>query len=138
MNKKITILFALIIITAAGAFLFLDSQPKLPNSVGEFQIQTVQFQGKPHRFLIADTPEKQEKGLMFFRSLPQADGMLFVFSEKQILSFWNKNTRMNLKLYWLNDDEIVGTSQLPSIEVSKEIVTVTSPKPANKVLEIPE
>ena len=44
---------------------------------------------------------------------------------------------MNLDLYWLDDDRIVGKSFLSLIEKSKEIITVSSPKEVNKVIELP-
>jgi hypothetical protein len=99
---------------------------------------TYSLNKKQYRLLIADTPAKWEKGLMFFRKLDRrVDGMIFLFPDRQYRSFWNKNTYMDLDLYWLNDEKVVGKSFLPSIEKSKEIVVVNSSKPVNKVIELP-
>lgn len=73
---------------------------------------------------------------MNYRKPVDFDGMLFILPNKNIQTFWNENTYMDLNLYWLDDDRVVGVSFLPSIEVSKGIVYVSSPKPANKVIEL--
>ena len=47
---------------------------------------------------IADTPEKQEKGLMFVKELPENEGMLFVFEQDEEQAFWMKNTLIPLDI----------------------------------------
>lgn len=89
-----------------------------------------------YKLLIADTPAKQEKGLMYVTKKDGFDGMIFIFPNKEYLTFWNKNTLVDLDLYWLDGDKVVGKSFLPSIEKSKNIISVSSPKPANRVIEL--
>lgn len=65
---------------------------------------TIFIQDKPFFTEIADTPEKQAKGLMF-RSCINADYcMLFVFAEEDMRSFWMKNTLITLDIIYLNSD----------------------------------
>lgn len=92
--------------------------------------------GKTYKFLVADTPEKWQKGLMYYRSLEGVNGMIFLFPDKQYRNFWNKNTYMDLNLYWLDDDVVIGQVLLPSIEKAKNLVVVHSPGLANKVIEL--
>ena len=73
---------------------------------------------------------------MFYKKPVDFDGMIFIFPEKEIKSFWNKNTFIDLNLYWIDDNKIIGKSFLPSILNSKEIVTVNSSEKVNKVVEI--
>ena len=97
------------------------------------------LEGKTYKLLIAKTPLKHQKGLMFYRSkkeLKGADGMIFIFSNKNYRTFWNKNTFLDLDVYWIDGDRIVGKDFLPSIEKTKEILIINSPKPVNKVVEI--
>ncbi len=56
---------------------------------------------------IADTPESRAKGLMGRKNLPDDRGMLFVFEEPGIYSFWMKNTLVPLDIIWLNEDKKV-------------------------------
>lgn len=102
-----------------------------------YVIEEYTLEGSVRHFLVADTREKQEKGLMFYRSLEGVDGMIFKFPSSNYQVFWNKNTYMDLKLHWINKGQVIGTSELPSIEKSKDIVTVTSPAEADTVIEIP-
>jgi uncharacterized membrane protein (UPF0127 family) len=85
---------------------------------------------------VADNSQEWSKGLMNYRKPVNFDGMIFIFPKKEIQSFWNMNTYLNLDLYWLDDDKVIGKSFLPSIENTKNIIYVNSPKPANKVIEI--
>ena len=91
---------------------------------------------KNYCLLTASNQIEWEKGLMFYKKPVDFDGMIFIFPEKEIKSFWNKNTFIDLNLYWIDDNKIIGKSFLPSILNSKEIVTVNSSEKVNKVVEI--
>jgi gamma-polyglutamate biosynthesis protein CapA len=84
----------------------------------------------------AKTPEEWQKGLMFVKKPVDYDGMIFIFPDKQIRSFWNQNTFLDLEVYWLDDDKIIGKDKLESIEKTKMIKTIQSPGPINKVIEL--
>ncbi|MFN4012918.1 MAG: DUF192 domain-containing protein [Aquificaceae bacterium] len=87
------------------------------------------------RLMIADTPEKQEKGLMGYRYLVGYDGMVFLYKDKRVRHFWNKNTYLELDLYWIEDNKLVGRSYLPPMDKAG-IIIVSSPKPVNTVVEL--
>ena len=97
------------------------------------------LEGKTYKLIIAKTPLEHQKGLMFYRDkkdLKGADGMIFIFPDKNYRTFWNKNTFLDLDVYWIDGDRIVGKDFLPSIEKTKEIFTISSPKPVDRVVEI--
>ena len=94
------------------------------------------IENKNHCLLTADNQEQWEKGLMFYKKPVDFDGMIFIFPEKQIRTFWNKNTYLDLDVYWLDDEKIVNKSYLPSILKSKKTVTVQSTGEVNRVMEI--
>jgi len=73
---------------------------------------------------------------MFYKKPVDFDGMIFIFPDKDYRTFWNKNTYLDLDVYWLNDDKVVGKSFLPSILKSKKVVTVGSGEEVNRVVEI--
>ena len=66
---------------------------------------------------IADTPEKQEKGLMFVKELPENEGMLFVFEQDEEQAFWMKNTLIDLDIVFIGSDRRV-TSVAPQVRHS--------------------
>lgn len=53
---------------------------------------------------IADTPARQEQGLMFVRDLPSRQGMLFPEGSPQVAHFWMKNTYIPLDMVFVGAD----------------------------------
>lgn len=67
---------------------------------------------KTYKVEIADTPEKQRKGLMGRESLPSDQGMLFIYDEPQDVSYWMKNTSVSLDIIFIDDDmEVISVKQ---------------------------
>jgi len=56
------------------------------------------------RVSVADTPHKQAKGLMFVDDMPFDQGMLFVFSNQRMLSFWGENTFIPLDIAFADSE----------------------------------
>ena len=88
---------------------------------------------------MADMPQKWERGLMNVKKLDAGiDGMIFIFPKKEMQTFWNKNTLMNLDIYWVDDKQIIGQDFLPAINnKNNEIKFITSPQAVDKAIEIP-
>ena len=101
-----------------------------------YKTTSYSIHGKKYHLLVADTPQKQEQGLMNVRRLENFDGMLFQFPRSGIQYFWNKNTFLDLQIYWINGESIMGITKLPSIEKSEELVIISSPQPVDKVIEL--
>lgn len=126
MNNKPVIIFILVLILYSAFFLIKPQEPT----------RIVKIENKTYNLLIADSPEEHSKGLMNVRKLNNADGMVFLFDDSQVRTFWNQNTLVDLDVYWMQDDKVVGKSFLPSIETTKAPITINSEVPVNKVVEI--
>ncbi|MEK7166362.1 MAG: DUF192 domain-containing protein [Patescibacteria group bacterium] len=97
---------------------------------------TMQIEGKAYKLLTATTSEEWRVGLMNRERLENADGMIFIFPTKQPRTFWNYNTHLNLDVYWMDGNNVVGKSRLPSIDETKNPKIVQSPKPVDRVVEL--
>jgi uncharacterized membrane protein (UPF0127 family) len=56
---------------------------------------------------IADTPERIMYGYMFRPEVGEDDGMVFVFPESGVHSFWMKNTLVPLDIIWMDDARVI-------------------------------
>lgn len=58
-------------------------------------------------FELASTPDERAWGLMGRTSLPENQGMLFVYPRSQKMNFWMFNTFIDLSIAFLDDHQIV-------------------------------
>ena len=89
---------------------------------------------------IAKTPQERSQGLMFRESLDENTGMLFIYEEDEIYSFWMKDTLIPLDIIWIKSElEVVHieSNVLPCLVDSKEPCEVySSDENARYILEI--
>jgi uncharacterized protein len=67
---------------------------------------TISGGGAVHEFNIwvADTPAREEQGLMFVRELPADKGMAFADSQPRVWAMWMKNTYIPLDMLFVAAD----------------------------------
>ena len=90
---------------------------------------------------IADTPDKSAQGLMFRKELKEGNGMLFVFMDESVRSFWMKNTFVPLSIGYFNaKNELIDIQDmLPAdSEMQTQLDTYVSKGPAKYALEVPK
>lgn len=51
---------------------------------------------------VAETEERRRLGLMFRQSMEENQGMLFIFPNEELQSFWMKNTVISLDIIYIN------------------------------------
>ncbi len=56
---------------------------------------------------LASSWDKQKKGLMFRKSMPENHGMLFLFSPPRTVNFWMYHTLIPLDILFIENDKIV-------------------------------
>ena len=127
MKKIIPLLFIFFV----SAYLFVSK-----NHCSNVKAKIYSINNKNYCLLTASNQEQWQKGLMFYKKPVDFDGMIFIFPDRQIRSFWNKNTYVDLDLYWMNGEKVVGKSSLLSIENSKKVVIVGSKVKVDRVVEL--
>lgn len=138
MKKKLLPIF-LLVFAIIVYFFFILSHNNFYTSLFNKEIINYEIDNKQYKLLVADSPLEWQKGLMYQidkKQIKEADGMIFIFPDKQIRSFWNKNTYLDLDVYWLDDDKIIGKDFLPNILTTKDPYTINSKEKVNKVVEI--
>lgn len=86
---------------------------------------------------VADSEEARIRGLMFRESIPDNYGMLFVFDEEDIRSFWMKNTLIYLDIIYLNKNKRIVDMYINVAPCKKDpCKNYISAKPAKYVLEL--
>jgi len=84
---------------------------------------------------VAEKQEDRSKGLMYRKSLPDGEGMLFVFESDQILSFWMKNTYIPLSIAYIAwDGRIIDIKDMHPHDES----SVSSSRSVRYALEVPQ
>lgn len=84
-----------------------DAQPTLPRG-------TVVLEAAPRPPVtlsveVATTPRQQQMGLMFRESLPENQGMIFLFAVPRENSFWMRDTLIPLDLFFIDSNwSVVG------------------------------
>lgn len=82
---------------------------------------------------VASTEAQRETGLMFRTSMPDREGMLFVFEQSAPQCFWMKNTLIPLSVAFIADDgSIVNTDEMQAETENSHCST----KPVRYVLEM--
>lgn len=83
---------------------------------------------------IADTQYERETGLMYRKSMEENQGMLFIYPEEALRSFYMKNTYIPLDIIYYSKDSSVVSFQ-ENAEPMNE-TSLPSEKPAQFILEL--
>ena len=95
--------------------------------------------GRRFEIEVAVTPEERQRGLSGRESMPVDAGMLFVFEEERVLSFWMRETLIPLDIVFIDGERRIVDIQtmVPEPDVSTGDLTVyLSSEPAMYALEV--
>jgi uncharacterized membrane protein (UPF0127 family) len=101
----VRVLFAAaVFMAAANVAVPQDAAPEPLSSFPQSMLAIRTGSGNVVNFKIweADTPKREEQGMMFIREMNEHTGMLFMFPENRRVTMWMKNTYVSLDLLFLN------------------------------------
>jgi len=75
-------------------------------------------------------------GLMFRKSLPDNQGMFFVFNEPDKYAFWMKNVEFPLDIIWINQDKVIIDIKANVSTCRDSCPTLVPQEKAKYVLEV--
>lgn len=126
------------------AALLLASTPNAPGAAepapAAQSLRTVPLRiatkAQPRRFQVevAATPDQQETGLMYRRTMPADHGMIFPMSPPRPASFWMKNTYLPLDILFIGPDKRIIRIAENAVPLSLDLIDC--PQPAAAVLEL--
>lgn len=97
----------------------------------------VVLKGKRFTVELSETQQEQALGLMFREEMAENHGMLFVFPVEGMRSFWMKNTRIPLDIFYFDDDlRLVSVSENAKPCKTQRCPSYPSAGPAKYVLEL--
>jgi len=88
------------------------------------------------KYELAKTDKEVELGLSYRKSIPQGQGMLFVFPKKGFRTFWMQEMLFPLDMVWIADEKIVQIDKNIPIKTNGAWTVVNADFPADKVLEL--
>lgn len=100
--NKIIIGFIIILIIFSGIIVYAI------NKTGQ---STVKIDNHTFSVEVATTSAQQEQGLSGRASLPQNQGMLFLFQNANRYAFWMKEMHFPLDIIFINNNKIVSIAQ---------------------------
>jgi uncharacterized membrane protein (UPF0127 family) len=84
---------------------------------------------------VASTPDQRSQGLMDRAQIPDGTGMLFVFQDEEVRSFWMRNTLVSLDIAFM--DSALRIVDIQQMEARSEDFH-DSRYPARYALEVPQ
>lgn len=97
----------------------------------------VVLKGKRFTVELSETQQEQALGLMFREEMAENHGMLFVFPAEGMRSFWMKNTRIPLDIFYFDADlSLVSVSENTKPCKTQRCPSYPSTGPAKYVLEL--
>ncbi|MBI2671974.1 DUF192 domain-containing protein [Candidatus Woesearchaeota archaeon] len=120
MKKSLVILFIILFLISGCS----QNQKKVCFEKNCFQVE------------LAVTDEEKTAGLMYRPYLEKNNGMLFIYDDENIRSFWMKNTLIPLDLIWINKNNQVVFIKENAQPCNESCDIITLDKKAKYVLEI--
>lgn len=134
---KVLLVFALFLVVVAGVFFFQNYL----KTGGFFLLKktpTITINNQTFELIVADSQKEREVGLSETKSLPENQGMIFIFDKPDYYSFWMKNMTIPIDIIYINNGKIVTIHKnaQPPISQTESPIIYSPLEPSDKVLEI--
>ncbi len=129
----------LLILLAAIVIIAIMVMRMSSPSIGVPDDGSVAFEGGPIVPVeISDSQDEQVRGLSGRDGLAPGSGMLFVYDDQKVRTYWMKEMRFSIDIIWIADGQVIGFVEraVPPIGPGDPLDLYRSPEPADRVLEV--
>lgn len=139
------LIFPIFVFSALAASKIVIEQQNFTPTITHPELKILRIGKGAINVEVADTAAKQEKGLSGRQSMPQDQGMLFVFQKPGYYSFWMKDMKFSLDFVWISGGEVteitegVDPADYQSVSASSrggQLKNLVPQKEVDKVLEV--
>lgn len=130
-KNKILILIILVFIAALIGVVTLTTQ-----NIYQPKKSTLKINDTLINVELAETIEKQVRGLSGLEKIDPNYGMLFYFSDYKMRNFWMDGMLFPIDIIWIVDDKIIAIDKNIPIPTKEPLKMYPSPSPVNLVLEV--
>ena len=140
---QVALSFAMLVAAIALGGLLLQGpvRPPWQSQAPELETTTITVGEQTLTVELAAEPAARARGLGYRAGLAPGTGMLFVFEEPAVRSFWMKGMRFCLDIIWIEGGQIVGAAESvcpePAGTADADLPTYASGVPVGYVLEVP-
>lgn len=135
-SKVIAVAIVTVLLLAVGFFVFRQTALQTEISSAPPARPSVTIGGQVITVELADTSEKQRRGLSGRDRLAENAGMLFLFPAPAQQTFWMKDMKFPLDIIWLRGQWVLGFVENAQPSAGDSIPTFTSPPNTDVVLEV--
>lgn len=137
---KLGILSLVLLVVGVATWQVVFDKPA--QKCNDFPVAAVELHSKEYKVFLAQEICQLQQGLMNKTSLEGKDGMLFIFPKAQKLSFWMKDTKMDLSIAFISDTgeivEIFDMDSPPEGTPDSALKTYSSQGPVQFAFEAPK
>lgn len=109
MKKFITIAGISLLFLVIAFFLYgILSGPRI---FTDYERRSVKIGKEKYRLYVSDTEPKRMRGLSEVASMPNNQGMLFIFEEPDTYGFWMKDMKFPLDMIFLRESKVVDLKE---------------------------
>lgn len=135
---KLIAVFGIILALFAGVVFYQYNSKAVKGTATKNQTANVTINNKKFKVELARTDKEKQIGLSNHKSLPQDQGMLFIFDKPGSYYFWMKNMKFPIDIIFIKDDKIVSISKnaKPPAQGDANPPLIKPAGEVNRVLEI--
>lgn len=138
MGNMRNIIIIIVLIIILGIAFYFTRQYIETNPGGLFgRFETVTIHDRNISVTLADSDDERIKGLSGRDSLPEDQGMLFMFERPDFYGFWMKEMKFPIDIIFMRDGKVVTIHENVQPPNDAENLYIYKPdEPSNQVLEL--